>query len=184
MHKIIPNIFTFISSFKKEDILNLNKNIGIIFRNYEDKVNIKEILKLRHFCRSNNRKLYIANNIKLAINLSLDGVYIPAFSKNIIVNKFDTKKNFLTLGSAHNIREIKEKEKQGVEVIFLSPLFKTKDYKNKLGVIKFNILSRLTKKKVIALGGINKKNINILKITNAYGYSGISLFSNSFKNEK
>ena len=32
MHKIIPNIFTFISSFNKEEILKLNKNIGIIFR--------------------------------------------------------------------------------------------------------------------------------------------------------
>ena len=45
MHKIIPNIFTFISTFKKEEILNLNKNIGIIFRNYKDKIIIlNEIL--------------------------------------------------------------------------------------------------------------------------------------------
>ena len=35
MHKIIPNIFTFISNFKKEEILKLEKNVGIIFRNYE-----------------------------------------------------------------------------------------------------------------------------------------------------
>ena len=180
MHKLIPNIFTFISSFKKEDILNLNKNIGIIFRNYEDKVNIKDILNLKHFCRINNRKLYLAKNIKLAINLDLDGVYIPAFYKKMTVNKFNVKKKFLFLGSAHNIYEIKEKEKQGVEVIFISPLFKTKEYKNNLGIIKFNILSRLTKKKIIALGGINRKNINTLKITNAYGYSGISFFSNKF----
>ena len=160
--------------------MNLNKNIGIIYRNYKDKTKKEDILKLKNFCKSNNRRLYLANNLKLAINLNLDGVYIPAFSKNTIINKFNTRKNFLTLGSAHNIYEIKKKEKQGVEVIFISPLFKTKDYKNKLGVIKFNILSRFTKKKIIALGGINKKNIKILKITNAYGYSGISFFSNKF----
>tara|TARA_B100000035_G_C20678390_1_gene412849 strand:- start:36 stop:584 length:549 start_codon:yes stop_codon:yes gene_type:complete len=181
MHKIIPNTFTFISTFKEKEILNLNPKVGIIFRNYKDKININEILKLKQFCKLNNRNLYLANNIKLAINLNLDGIYIPAFNKNIIFGKFKTKKNFLKLGSAHDIKEIKEKEKQGVEVIFLSPLFKTKNYKNKLGIIKFNILSRLTKKKIIALGGINKKNINMLKITNAYGFSGISFF---FDNKK
>ena len=95
-----------------------------------DTLDINEILRLRQFCRSNNRKLYLANNIKLAINLNLNGVYIPAFNKDIGFNKFNTKKDFLILGSAHNIYEIKEKEKQGVEIIFLSPLFKTKKIEN------------------------------------------------------
>ena len=45
-----------------------------------------------------------------------------------------------------------------------------------LEIIKFNILSRITNMKVIALGGINEKNINKLKIANAYGYSAISYF--------
>ena len=39
------------------------------------------------------------------------------------------------------------------------------------------ILAKLTKKKIIALGGINKKNLNKLNLLNIYGYSGISLFS-------
>jgi len=42
MHKIIPNIFTFISKFKKEEISKLDKNIGIIFREYEKKYNKKD----------------------------------------------------------------------------------------------------------------------------------------------
>jgi len=39
------------------------------------------------------------------------------------------------------------------------------------------ILTKLTKKKIIALGGINKKNLNKLNLLNIYGYSGINLFS-------
>jgi|TARA_X000000368_G_C23028322_1_gene711302 thiamine-phosphate pyrophosphorylase len=177
MHKKIPNIFTFISHFKKEEILNLNKDIGIILRNYKDKFNKNEIIELKRFCKLNKRKLFLANNIKLAINLNLDGVYIPSFNKNLCIKKYNFRKNFLILGSAHNIIEIKVKEKQGVEVLFLSPLFKTKNYKRGLEVIKFNLLSQFSDKKIIALGGINKKNINKLKITNAHGYSGISYFS-------
>ena len=176
MHKKIPNTFTFISNFKKEEILNLDKNVGIIFRNYEINHNRNKILELKHFCKSNKRKFYLANNIKLAVNLDLDGVYIPAFNKNLCIKKFNIKKKFLILGSAHNIFEIKIKEKQGVQVIFLSPLFKTKNYEKGLGIIKFNILSFLSTKKIIALCGINEKNINKIKITNTYGFSGISYF--------
>ena len=184
MHKKIPYIFTFISDFKKEEILKFNKNIGIIFRNYKKKYNKNVILKLKKLCKKKDQKLYLANHTKLAINLDLDGVYIPAFNKNFYSKKYKFKKNFLILGSAHNISEIKKKERQGVEVIFLSPLFKTKNYKRCLEIVRFNLLAILTNKKIVALGGINKRNLKRLKMTNTYGFSGISYFKNSLKNEK
>ena len=171
-------MFTFISSFNKEEILKFNKNTGIIFRNYEKKTNRIELLEIKKFCKKHKMKLYLANNLKLAISLGLDGVYIPSFNKNFRVQKYNLRKNFLILGSAHNFIEIKEKEKQGVDIIFLSPLFKTKHYKKGHGVIKFNFITRISAKKIIALGGINKSNFNYLKITNACGFSGISYFKN------
>tara|TARA_B100000035_G_C21029084_1_gene567503 strand:+ start:469 stop:1014 length:546 start_codon:yes stop_codon:yes gene_type:complete len=177
MHNKIPTIFTFISEFKKEKILKLNKDIGIIFRNY-DKPDDKEVLlSLKKFCKKNQRKLYLANNFKMAVNLDLDGVYIPSYNKKLRIKNFTLKKNFLILGSAHNLPEIFYKKKQGVNLIFLSPLFKTKNYKKILGIIKFNILSRLSNEKIIALGGINEKNLNNLKIIKACGFSGISYFN-------
>ncbi len=182
MHKIIPNIFTFISSFNKEEILKLNKNIGIIFRNYNENHNKDTISRLRNFCKKHKRRLYLSNNLKLAINLNLDGAYIPSFNKDLDVKKYKIKNKFLLLGSAHNIQEIKIKEKQGVDVIFLAPLFKTKN-KIGLGINKFNILSKLSIKKIVALGGINKKNIYKLNLTDCYGFAGISYFKN-VKNEQ
>ena len=158
--------------------MKLNQNIGIIFRNYSNNYEKDKIIELKKFCKKNKRQFYLANNLKLAINLNLDGAYIPSFDKTLGVLKYKKKKDFLLLGSAHNIYEIKTKEKQGVQVIFLSPLFKTKNYSQALEIIKFNILSKMSKKKIIALGGINKKNINNLKIAYAYGYSGISCFLN------
>tara|TARA_Y100000591_G_scaffold330797_1_gene362839 strand:+ start:310 stop:846 length:537 start_codon:yes stop_codon:yes gene_type:complete len=176
MHKKIPNLFTFISAYKKEEISKLNKNIGIIFRDYKQKYDKNKLLELKKFCKSQNRKFYLANDLKLASTLNLDGVYIPAFNKTLGFLKYNLRKNFLILGSAHNLKEIRIKENQGVDIIFISPIFKTKNYKKGLEVVKFNILSKLSKKKIIALGGINKKNINNLNITNAYGFSGISYF--------
>jgi len=78
------------------------------------------------------------------------------------------------LGSAHNIKEIRLKEKQKVSLIFISSIFKKN--KNYLGLYRFKNLEKLTKTNIIALGGINKKNIKKLSLTNCVGFAGISFF--------
>ena len=66
----------------------------------------------RNFCRKHKRILYLANNVKLAIKYNLDGVYIPSFNKDLKINYFTKKKKFETIGSAHNILQIRQKERQ------------------------------------------------------------------------
>ena len=85
------------------------------------------------------------------------------------------------LGSAHNIKEIRIKEKQGAKIIFLSPIFRINKTNKFLGPSKFNMLSQMTTKKSIALGGINKTNIRKLLLVNAYGFASISFFKNTDK---
>ena len=72
------------------------------------------------------------------------------------------------------MREIKIKEIQKVKVIFLSSIFKKN--KNYLGINKFKIIRNLTRNKIIALGGINKKNIKLLSLVDANGFAGITFF--------
>ena len=68
------------------------------------------------------RKFFLANNLRLAKSLSLDGAYIPSFNKDLVpLNQ--KNKSFLIIGSAHNLKEIIQKKKQNVDFIFLSPLF-------------------------------------------------------------
>ena len=178
MHISQFNIYTFIDSFDENKILNFSSNHSVIYRNYEHKIDLKTIFQIKKVCKRNKIKFYLANNIKLALQANLDGVYIPSFNRSLNLNNFKNKrKNFTIMGSAHNISEIKFKEKQGINLIFLSPLFLTKNYNNCLGIIKFNLISRLTNKKVIALGGIREKNLNKLKILNVVGFSGITIFN-------
>ena len=66
------------------------------------------------------------------------------------------------------------KELQGVSIIFLSSIFKKN--KNYLGINKFKLLSKLTDKKIIALGGISSKNLKQIKLLNCFGFAGISFF--------
>ena len=108
------------------------------------------------------------------MNLNLDGVYLPSFNKTSQHLFYSFKKGFEIIGSAHSFKEIRIKEKQGVNKIFLSSLFKYN--KNFLGLYKFKLLSKLSKKKIIALGGISAQNIKKLNLTDIIGYSGITIF--------
>ena len=111
--------------------------------------------------------------MKLALRFNFDGVYIPAFKKTLNYQNI-SKKNFEVIGSAHNIKEMRIKEIQNVSSIFISSIFKKN--KNFLGIYKFIKLKKLTKRKVIALGGISKSNQKKLNLISIDGFSGISYF--------
>ena len=170
---MFKSIYYYIDKFNRDEIYKLNKTINIIYRNYSNKFNKKEISQLVTFCKKQRRKVYISNNLKLALRFNFDGVYIPAFKKTLNYKNI-SKKNFEVIGSAHNIKEVINKEYQGCTKIFLSPIFKTKKNKNYLGVTKFNIIKLIAKKKIISLGGINKENIKYLRMCKVEGFAGIS----------
>ena len=110
----------------------------------------------------------------MAKKLGLDGVYLPSFNKNLKYSNLQLAKGFKIIGSAHNISEIKTKEKQNCEYIFLSPLFKTDKNKKYLDVVKFNLISRVTNKKLVCLGGINLNNLQKIYLTKSEGIASIS----------
>ena len=166
--------YYFINKLDTNNIDQQSVNTAIIFRNYELKDNIKTILKIKEHCKKKRYKFFLSNNTKLAIKLNLDGAYIPSFNNSYSHLSFSKKKNFLIIGSAHNNKEIKIKEKQGVDIIFLSSLFK--ENKNYLGVNKFKLLSNLTNKNVVALGGITNKNLKKLRLLNCFGFAGFYFF--------
>jgi thiamine-phosphate pyrophosphorylase len=174
MHSQLPIKYCFINKFDTNYIDKQDKHTAIIYRNYNSKNDLETILKLKKYSKKKGYKFLLSNNIKLAINLDLDGAYIPSFNKEIKHLSFSLTKQFLLIGSAHNNKEIKIKELQGVSILFLSSIFKKN--KNYLGINKFRLLTRLTKTKIIALGGISKLNLKKLKLTNSFGFAGISYF--------
>ena len=158
---------------------SLDKNILLIYRNYTEKNDENLIIKIKKYCRENNRKIFLANDFRLAIKLNLDGVYLPSFNKDLSLNSFVIKKKFRIIGSAHNLKEIKIKEAQNVQELFIGSLFKIKE--TYLGIYKFKNLCKLTKIPVIALGGIKESNLMSLNLLNIKGFSGISYFSSQKK---
>ena len=171
----MTNKYYFINKFDTNNIDKQDKQTKIIFRNYASKkVDEMQVLEIKKYCRRKSLKFYISNNVKLAIKLNLDGAYIPSFNKNLNHLSYSFKKKFNIIGSAHNLMEIKIKENQNVNEIFLSSLFKKN--KNYLGINRFKLLSKLSRKKIVALGGISKKNFKKLNLINCSNFAGISFF--------
>ena len=174
MHNRILNRYYFINKFDQSHLDNQHKKTIIIFRNYDETIDESLILKLKNYCKKNGNKFFLSNNIKLAVKLDLDGAYIPSFNKDKKHLAYSFKKRFIILGSSHNVYEMRIKELQNVEVIFLSSIFKKN--KNYLGINKFKLLSLLSKKPFIALGGISNNNLKKLNSINCSGFAGISFF--------
>ncbi|WP_440643955.1 thiamine phosphate synthase [Candidatus Pelagibacter sp. HIMB123] len=171
----MKNKYYFINKFDTNNIDKQSKETIIIYRNYTpEKVDEKQILKIKNYCKKKRLKFYLSNNIKLAVKLKFDGAYIPSFNKSMKHLSYSLKKDFKIIGSAHNLKEIKIKEKQKTKKIFLSSLFKKN--KNFLGVNRFKLLSKLTKKEIVALGGISKNNTKKLSLLNNPEFAGISYF--------
>jgi len=167
--------YYFISKFDTNNINKQDKLTTIIFRNYSTKtLDENLILKIKRYCKKKLIKFYLSNDIKLAIKLNLDGVYIPSFNKSFKHLSYSYKKNFKIIGSAHNLREIRIKEIQKVDKIFISSLFKKN--KNFLGINKFKLLSKLTDKNIVVLGGLSKKNKKKISLLNLSEFAGISFF--------
>ena len=167
--------YYFINKFNQNHLISLDKTISFIWRNKDKETPIKTLIKLRDFCKKNQRNFYISNNVKLAEKINADGVYISSANRNLMLRTSNVKKKFKIIGSAHNLKEIRVKELQKVENIFLSPLFKEKTNKQ-LNIYRYLKLRGITKMKDISLGGINNKNIKKLNMIKPFGFAGISYF--------
>ena len=176
MQQRLLECYFFIKEFNVNQLSKLSKGINIIYRNYDYKIDEKNLILLKNLSRSKKFKIYLSNNLKLAIKHEFDGLYLPSFNKIIKKNFLIDKKKFKIIGSAHNIPELIIKKKQGCEQIFLSPLFKSTKNTSYLDVVKFNLISKKFNNNFVALGGINEKNIRKLQMLKISGFAGISYF--------
>ena len=175
MHKFFPNIFVFLDQYDSQIFKNNNINFGVIYRNYNTKKRENELVKIARACNARRNQLFVANDIRLAIKVKAEGIYIPSFNKTKGFANLE-KNNIKILGSAHNQKEIKKKISQNCTGIFLSPIFYIEKSNRFLGVHKFNYLSCSNNTNIFALGGISENNIHKLKLLNIKGFGGIRMF--------
>ena len=169
--------YLFIENTRDFDLNLIKKRnkFNIIYRSQKIKEKESDIKHFRNNCKKKGILFYIANNIQLLIKLKADGLYISSHNRNLLLNCF-SKLGFITIGSAHNYKEIEVKKKQGCTDIIYSRLFET-SYENKkghLGLLKFNALVRKTSVKLIPLGGIKAENMMKMNIVKCNSFACLS----------
>tara|TARA_B100000029_G_C17267100_1_gene848414 strand:+ start:66 stop:611 length:546 start_codon:yes stop_codon:yes gene_type:complete len=175
MHNKFPKTYVFLDQYDSQIFNNNNINLGIIYRNYKDKRRINELIKIAKACKNTRKQLFVSNDIKLAIKVKADGIYIPSFNNTKNFSNLENR-NLKILGSAHNQKEIKKKVSQNCSAVFLSPIFYIKKNKKFLYLHKFNFLCLRNNINFYALGGISKNNMHKLKLLNIKGFGGIRMF--------
>ena len=159
--------FFYINSIQKYNYDYIKKTKAKLILRDKKINNIRNYLTIKKECFKRRIPLYIANNIKLFFKLKLKGIYISAYNKQQMNHLKNLSNKIEIIGSAHNLKEIIEKKKQGCNKIILSRIFKTYK-KNHMGVIRFNLLSNISNK-IICLGGINSNTFKKVKMINCVG---------------
>ncbi len=120
----------------------------------------KEAIKLLKICRKNNVLFIVNDYADVALEIGADGVHLGQSDMPISeARKICGNKLIIGL-STHSIKQAVKADKEDADYITIGPIFRTraKDYTIGTEIIK-EILRKI-KKPLIAIGGINKDNID------------------------
>ncbi len=158
-----------------------NKN-GVIFffENHEIDNFFRLIKPYVVWCKKKKIKFIIPYSIHWANKYKAFGILIDSKCRKKIKDKNSKflRKKFFFVSKVHNFKEALN-IKNFVDFVFLTPVFKTKSYLDKVPLTRYVFLSLcfFFKEKVIfALGGINYQNFNFIKNQKVYGFGGITIF--------
>lgn len=170
------NINDLIISLKK---LKLNKiSVFQYRRKHLDKLQVKEELELiREICKQENINYILNSSHKLDLHKECFGLHLT--SKDLYkFKKRPLGKEKILGASCHNKEDMIKAESLGVDYIFLSPVKKTSSHIHlkSLGWLKFQKFTKETNLPVLALGGLEKKDLKLALKNGAYGVAGISKF--------
>ncbi|GAX59436.1 thiamine monophosphate synthase [Candidatus Scalindua japonica] len=133
--------------------------------------------EIREITDKRNVKLIINDRVDIAIAVGADGVHLGWQSMEAGIVRSMVGQDKLIGFSAHSLAEAERAENSGVDYITISPVFDTanKDYYlTPLGVDEIGKIMEQINIPVIALGGINENNVNIVLDS---GVDGIAVIS-------
>jgi len=121
-------------------------------------------------------RLIIHDDYQLADTLGAYGVH---FSASGVTNLAKAKERGLfTIASTHSLKEALQLEKEGIDVVTLSPIFATPGKGTPLGTAYLAEAVRQLQIPVIALGGItDQARIEAVKLAGVSGFASIRFFS-------
>lgn len=146
----------------------LPRGAGVVFRHYGHPDRRGHYDRVQRVARRRGLVLVLAGTARQAAGWRADGVHGPGQPARSV-------RPLLRTASAHNAREIRQAERAGAEIVFLSPVFTTRSHPGKrtLGPIRFGLLARGSKAGIVALGGVDAHRARRLYPLGAAGWAAI-----------
>ncbi len=147
----------------------------------EKDLNTRDLYNLakeaREITKKKDVKLIINDRVDIAIAVNADGVHLGWQSLGIEIVRRMIGQDKLIGFSAHSLKDAESAEKSGADYVSISPIFNTKHKGfsvKPFGAGEVGKIKKLVTIPVIALGGINEKNVNEVLENGADGIAVIS----------
>lgn len=137
---------------------------------------LEEAIEIKKVCKKYNVPLIINDNIEIAKLCDADGVHIGQSDINLIKAREVLGIDKIIGVSAHNLEEAIYAQENGANYLGVGAVFSTTT-KLDANLVTFNTLSEICKLvsiPVVAIGGINNKNIYNLKGSGICGVAVVS----------
>ena len=149
----------------------LPRGAGVIFRHYGLPTPERRRLfaDVRAVARRKRLVLLLAGPPALARTWGADGFH----------GRWRRVPGLICTSPAHDVWEVTDAEKRGVDLVFISPVFATRSHSGEkpLGPLRFAPLARRSAVPVIALGGMNASHARRLAAFGIYGWAAIDAWS-------
>lgn len=162
------------------------ENSAIIIREYDlsQEERYEFALKIKGLVGDKDVKIIVGKDFELAKKIKANGIHFSDFDKvpELFFKKELFPKDFIFSFSAHSIKSLLAMQNKGLTMLFLSPIFPSTSHlgQKSLGVEK--IAKIISKNKnldyIYALGGINDKNIKLVRKAGFKGFGAIDFFNN------
>jgi thiamine-phosphate pyrophosphorylase len=145
---------------------------GVVFRHYELAPTKRRRLfgQVRRICRQRGHMLVMAGPERIAVKWQADGFHCRSGRS---ISKLPRT------APVHNRAELREALRNGVNLLFISPLFSTASHPGNrpLGMAAFNALAKQSgDARVIALGGMSHEQAQMLNRKLVDGWAAIDSF--------
>lgn len=160
-----------------EALDRLPRGAGIVFRHYGLPRSERRVLleQVRQIAWRKGHILLVASSSVMARRMRANGIH-------------NARSRFPGLRSApvHNLRELGKAARDGVDLVFLSPVFATRSHpgRRSLGPVKAALLARRSPVPVIALGGMDEKRARTLRRLGFHGWAAIDAWSDPRQKRK
>lgn len=150
-------------------IARLPRGAGIIFRHYGLPPTERRGLfdRVRRRARHKAVVLLLAGSARQAARWGADGWHGRRGGRRVWP--------MLQSAPVHSMRELRAAQRDGADLLFLSPLFPTRSHPGAipLGRVRFGMIARRAHVPVIALGGMTSRRAGLARRLGAYGWAAI-----------